>query len=81
MEGDLRGTFADRLQAAISIHALRVEGDHLPCPLGVRLVISIHALRVEGDAANFTCSQGACSISIHALRVEGDQRNGANARS
>ena len=34
---------------AISIHALRVEGDH-EAEFGVQLVeISIHALRVEGD--------------------------------
>ena len=38
----------------ISIHALRVEGDHeskKKCP-GLR--ISIHALRVEGDSKPFT---------------------------
>ena len=33
----------------ISIHALRVEGDHLLCGGHIIFGISIHALRVEGD--------------------------------
>ena len=38
------------LLIAISIHALRVEGDHVFCCGGIRRIeISIHALRVEGD--------------------------------
>ena len=44
-------------EEAISIHALRVEGDHHATdPCGGRLVISIHALRVEGDYARRTSS-------------------------
>ena len=35
--------------AAISIHALREEGDGLPCRVHRRGSISIHALREEGD--------------------------------
>ena len=35
--------------AAISIHALRVEGDHEPVHSYHERRISIHALRVEGD--------------------------------
>ena len=58
--------------AAISIHALRVEGD---CSSrgsqGRRGRISIHALRVEGDNAVPDAFQQR-KISIHALRVEGD---------
>ena len=58
--------------AKISIHALREEGDLLPCirpPLVVQ--ISIHALREEGDTS--TLKMDLCSgISIHALREEGD---------
>ena len=33
----------------ISIHALRVEGDHAEVILDLAFEISIHALRVEGD--------------------------------
>ena len=47
---------------AISIHALRVEGDAFPLPAFYRFhKISIHALRVEGDAPSnprFTGGQG-----------------------
>ena len=34
---------------AISIHALRVEGDNLIDGTNGTIAISIHALRVEGD--------------------------------
>ena len=57
---------------AISIHALRVEGDYRSgTPIACR-TISIHALRVEGDSAKAYSIVTASSISIHALRVEGD---------
>ena len=36
----------------ISIHALRVEGDHLSRRSVRGQAISIHALRVEGDSKN-----------------------------
>ena len=59
---------------AISIHALRVEGDSSPMPPSfVTVPISIHALRVEGDDHVYH-SFPLIFISIHALRVEGDPR-------
>ena len=39
----------ERRRTAISIHALRVEGDGAPLPRYPHKPISIHALRVEGD--------------------------------
>ena len=60
-----------KLSTAISIHALRVEGDSASGAVCLFSGISIHALRVEGDR----CLVGwrlLRSISIHALRVEGD---------
>ena len=39
------------LHEAISIHALREEGDILKGKITINLTISIHALREEGDAA------------------------------
>ena len=56
----------------ISIHALRVEGDHIfdfEFPI---FDISIHALRVEGDR-KCPGTFYHLLISIHALRVEGDR--------
>ena len=59
--------------AAISIHALRGEGD--PCGSVKRDFggISIHALRGEGDRAN-RLRRSKQGISIHALRGEGDDK-------
>ena len=60
-------------ESAISIHALREEGDvqRLMQLRGV-VGISIHALREEGDNLA-ACNFGFCQqISIHALREEGD---------
>ena len=72
MEGDLFASNAGWL-IYISIHTLRVEGDHrlvanafLPNP------ISIHTLRVEGDGVILALRDIAVQISIHTLRVEGD---------
>ena len=60
------------LQAKISIHALRVEGDSPKCTKNqTRHCISIHALRVEGDYLP-PFIPIVNHISIHALRVEGD---------
>ena len=60
------------LQAKISIHALRVEGDSPKCTKNqTRHCISIHALRVEGDYLP-PFIPIVYHISIHALRVEGD---------
>ena len=58
--------------AAISIHALRVEGDRHASRAASTLTISIHALRVEGDFSQLANQVFKCDISIHALRVEGD---------
>ncbi len=57
---------------AISIHALRKEGDHVSFGmLRPQTQISIHALRKEGDSfVSYTLFSR--SISIHALRKEGD---------
>ena len=59
---------------AISIHALRVEGDDVRRERELSASISIHALRVEGDPAHGDGVLGKW-ISIHALRVEGDFRS------
>ena len=62
-----------KIEALISIHALREEGDagrnNRPAAPSD---ISIHALREEGDLpqARFSVS---VVISIHALREEGDR--------
>ena len=58
-------------QQAISIHALREEGDaRWPSRRGCRS-ISIHALREEGDLYSGMAVRDH-TISIHALREEGD---------
>ena len=58
---------------AISIHALREEGDGAVQGIGVvALRISIHALREEGDPLRVRISRHPIKISIHALREEGD---------
>ena len=57
---------------AISIHALREEGDTSCLPYAQRGPISIHALREEGDPQDYTGFKLAVFISIHALREEGD---------
>ena len=69
---------------AISIHALREEGDELGLNATQYVVtISIHALREEGDI-NVCNHRWLYEISIHALREEGDRflrhyaRNGGN---
>ena len=57
---------------AISIHALREEGDHFRGRLVIlNAKISIHALREEGDQIPII-GEGLNEISIHALREEGD---------
>ena len=58
--------------SAISIHALREEGDDRSGGHGrLQHQISIHALREEGDDSQGQ-RPGAVEISIHALREEGD---------
>ena len=57
---------------AISIHALRVEGDFILQEITDTEAISIHALRVEGDMLFASNAGWLIYISIHALRVEGD---------
>ena len=56
---------------AISIHALREEGDESGLPSVEDYLISIHALREEGDP-EIPQYQAPAAISIHALREEGD---------
>ena len=74
MEGDAK-TLPFSSDVAISIHALRVEGDEqFPEYEDLALLISIHALRVEGDTCKRYRDYCRQRISIHALRVEGDQR-------
>ena len=58
---------------AISIHALREEGDFFPKRAASSSTISIHALREEGDMSG-SMKPGRKTISIHALREEGDRR-------
>ena len=56
----------------ISIHTLRVEGDHDAFHLSAAdKAISIHTLRVEGDLQEDPAAY-RLPISIHTLRVEGD---------
>ena len=58
---------------AISIHALREEGDRQRCAGRLPCTgISIHALREEGDMGWGAEGSGPEAISIHALREEGD---------
>ena len=58
---------------AISIHALRGEGDAYSNAFTDFLRrISIHALRGEGDAYETLNNKVDAYISIHALRGEGD---------
>ena len=57
---------------AISIHALREEGDTSMVSGYVEPLISIHALREEGDAQHLHIHPPRSRISIHALREEGD---------
>ena len=69
-----RETHSDRIHdgcKTISIHSLRMEGDHLPHPSAKLLNISIHSLRMEGDTNKLPYSLRE-SISIHSLRMEGD---------
>ena len=59
---------------AISIHALREEGDLCLIDLiHAAAGISIHALREEGDQFTTHRRRWADYISIHALREEGDK--------
>ena len=58
---------------AISIHALREEGDVGTQRKGRKSAISIHALREEGDVYPHGRCHPDDDISIHALREEGDK--------
>ena len=57
---------------AISIHALREEGDCSLVAFRDFVDISIHALREEGDQKQPCTGATTAAISIHALREEGD---------
>ena len=68
-----------RLEAHISIHALREEGDLHQMGGGNKVDgISIHALREEGDLT-FRGLALPGTISIHALREEGDAGTASRA--
>ena len=71
MEGD-NVHYYEFSNKSISIHSLRVEGDHVIYIIRHQNnCISIHSLRVEGDRVGvLLCLVDA--ISIHSLRVEGD---------
>ena len=73
MEGDVKPSSNGGLRLIISIHALRVEGDHTAIGEDTSHTISIHALRVEGDLPAVYDQSLSYYISIHALRVEGDR--------
>ena len=60
-----------RQRGAISIHALRGEGDRITSLPPDLAQISIHALRGEGDDGKGR-RDANITISIHALRGEGD---------
>ena len=72
VEGDADKVNHNISQQAISIHALRVEGDLTEYLDILEIKISIHALRVEGDPPHKNEWLDILLISIHALRVEGD---------
>ena len=59
------------ISSNISIHTLRMEGDHDPGRCNLFRPISIHTLRMEGDTG-VNGSDIRTSISIHTLRMEGD---------
>ncbi len=67
-----RGKTSSYRKAAISIHALREEGDPPEAPAAADRLISIHALREEGDHS-VDGAERHRDISIHALREEGDR--------
>ena len=60
-----------QLLEVISIHTLRMEGDHGFMRLSSFLWISIHTLRMEGDRPT-SRARRRFRISIHTLRMEGD---------
>ena len=71
--GRPRALFPLRQGLAISIHALREEGDLEELRESVKkIMISIHALREEGDPVHHRHHSTHRCISIHALREEGD---------
>ena len=67
------------IATAISIHALREEGDDAAKAFLSIHIISIHALREEGDSGDFVLPWRP-NISIHALREEGDTGRGQMAK-
>ena len=75
MEGD-HGGKVRICQRGISIHSLRMEGDHTKYKLVyMQTLISIHSLRMEGDTFAWMRENGYLIISIHSLRMEGDHRS------
>ena len=71
----LRG-YSDRVIAGhISIHSLRVEGDHCRPAHQTHQGISIHSLRVEGDMMRSHCS--SASLNFNPLPPCGGRRHPA----
>ena len=66
-------TYTFRRYETISIHTLRMEGDHDGSGnQSIPGAISIHTLRMEGDGHDGSRVMYK-NISIHTLRVEGDR--------
>ena len=57
---------------AISIHALREEGDLAALPADLRAVIFLSTPSARRATNGSTERAKVCAISIHALREEGD---------
>ena len=80
--GRPRALFPLRQGLAISIHALREEGDLEELRESVKkIMISIHALREEGDPVHHRHHSTHRCISIHALREEGDAPPSKNGQT
>ena len=60
--------------SAISIHALREEGDSAPLPQNICVVVFLSTPSARRATRRVRSFWDACSISIHALREEGDIR-------
>ena len=71
MEGDYDCCADCPVTDHISIHTLRMEGDHSRINFHPVIYISIHTLRMEGDWLKSRFFDNP-DISIHTLRMEGD---------
>ena len=62
------------LGKAISIHALREEGDTAPVWRGSKVIRFLSTSSARRATLRLSFWGGYCIISIHALREEGDHR-------